>query len=57
MIYDSEEFIKALQKVIDEENLCVYPEKIDYDCCDCYWCRLDFLNKVRHELSITNKEE
>ena len=57
MIYDSEDFIVALQKVIDEENLCVYPEKQTYTCIDCYFCRLDFFNKVRQELAITNKEE
>ena len=57
MIHDSEEFIQALQKVIYEENLCVYVEGQNFDCCDCTLCREVFFNKVRHELAIKNKEE
>ena len=43
-----EKFIKELDK--DSKDLCVYPDKQNINCSDCYLCRVDFFNKVREEL-------
>ena len=43
-----EDFITDLDKA--SKDLCVYPDKQNIDCTDCYLCRVDFFNKVRAEL-------
>ena len=45
-----EELINYLDKYISQNELCVYPEKQTYDCCDCYLCRIDYFRKLRKEL-------
>lgn len=45
-----ENFISELDKIVTEQELCVYPDKQTFDCCDCYLCHMDFYNKVRDEL-------
>ena len=47
---DIEELIKYLDEYVQKYELCVYPEKQTFDCCDCYLCRVDYLNKIRKEL-------
>ena len=43
-----EEFIKNLDDL--SKDMCVYPDKMTYDCCDCYLCRKDFFEHVRADL-------
>lgn len=54
MVLTNEE-IEKLTEYLDEyvcrHELCVYPEKQTFDCCDCYLCRVDFKKKVSDELS------
>lgn len=45
-----ENIIHELDKIVTEQELCVYPDKQTFDCCDCYLCHVDFYNKVRYEL-------
>ncbi|QHJ84985.1 MAG: hypothetical protein [Bacteriophage sp.] len=45
-----EKFIADLDKTVTEKQLCVYPEKQEYDCCDCYLCHVDYYNHIRQEL-------
>lgn len=45
-----EELINYLNKYISQHELCVYPEKQTFDCCDCYLCRIDYFDKIRKEL-------
>lgn len=45
-----EDFIKALDYEVCSKELCVYPDKQTFECCDCYMCHVDFYNKVRDEL-------
>ena len=45
-----DELIIYLDKYISQHDLCVYPEKQTFDCCDCYLCRVDYLDKIRKEL-------
>lgn len=45
-----EELITELDKIVTDQELCVYPGKQTLDCCDCYLCHVDFYNKVRDEL-------
>lgn len=45
-----ENFISALDRIVTEQELCVYPDKQTLDCCDCYLCHVDFYNNVRDEL-------
>lgn len=43
-----EEFITYLDN--ESQNMCVYPDKCTFDCCDCYLCRCDYFNHIREEL-------
>ena len=43
-----EEFIRDLDE--QTKDMCVYPDKMTFDCCDCYLCRKDFIDHVREEL-------
>lgn len=43
-----EKFIKNLDDL--SKDMCVYPDKMTYDCCDCYLCRKDFFEHVRADL-------
>ena len=46
-----EVFVRELDEYVRKNELCVYPEKQTFDCCDCYLCRIDFKKKVSDELS------
>lgn len=41
-------FIENLDRA--SRDMCVYPDKMTLDCCDCYLCRKDFFDHVREEL-------
>lgn len=43
-----EEFIRCLDE--KTRDMCVCPDKMTFDCCDCYLCRKDFFEHVREEL-------
>ena len=45
-----EKLIEYLDEYVRQNELCVYPEKQTFDCCDCYMCRVDYFNKLRREL-------
>lgn len=45
-----EKLIEYLDEYVRQNELCVYPEKQTFDCCDCYMCRMDYFNKLRREL-------
>ena len=45
---DIEMFIEQLDK--NSRDMCVYPDRQTFDCCDCYLCRVDYFNKIREEL-------
>ena len=45
-------FVSKLDEYVRKNELCVYPEKQTFDCCDCYMCRVDYFNKLRRELKI-----
>lgn len=47
-----EEFIRELDKEVTEKELCVFPDKETFDCCDCYLCHVDYYNQIRRNLSI-----
>ena len=47
----TEEIEIELDEYVRLHELCVYPEKQTFDCCDCYLCRIDFKKKVSYELS------
>ena len=49
-IENIDKFIRTLDQIVTEQELCVYPNKQTLDCCDCYLCHVDFYNKVRDEL-------
>lgn len=40
-------FIAELDEYVRQYELCVYPDKQTFDCCDCTICRMDFYNKIR----------
>jgi hypothetical protein len=45
---DIEIFVEQLDK--KSRDMCVYPDRQTFDCCDCYLCRVDYFNKIREEL-------
>lgn len=45
-----EAFVRELDEYVCRHELCVYPEKQTFDCCDCYLCRIDYFDKLRREL-------
>lgn len=45
---DIEIFISQLDK--NSQDMCVYPDRQTFDCCDCCLCRVDYFNKIREEL-------
>lgn len=46
-----EKLISDLKEQVRKENLCVFPDKQTFDCCDCTLCQLDFFDKVRQRFS------
>ena len=41
-IEEIEELIRELYKEIAEKELCMFPYKESYNCCDCYLCHIDY---------------
>ena len=46
-----EVFMRKLDKYVCKNELCVYPEKQTFDCCDCYLCRVDYFDKIRKRIN------
>ena len=48
----NKEEIELFIKELDEQSrdMCVQPESQNFDCEDCYLCRVAFFNRVRKEL-------
>ena len=44
------DLIQSLDHYIIDNEICVFPEKQTFDCCDCYLCRTDYFDKIRKEL-------
>jgi len=45
---DIEDFICYLDA--DTREMCVNPDCMTFDCCDCYLCRVAFFNRAREDL-------
>ena len=50
-----EEFIKYLDDKY--QDYCVNPDNMNFNCCDCYLCHVDFFNKIREELKCYEEGE
>ena len=46
-----EVFMRKLDEYVCKNELCVYPEKQTFDCCDCYLCRVDYFDKIRKRIN------
>ncbi|MCQ5126567.1 hypothetical protein NE454_19355 [Blautia producta] len=45
---DIEDFIRYYDQ--KTRGMCVNPDCMTFDCCDCYLCRVAFFNQVRRDL-------
>lgn len=48
---DIDRIIQILEQYIIENNMCVFPDKQTFDCCDCTICRIDFFKHVIQDLT------
>lgn len=45
------DLIQSLDHYIIDNEICVFPEKQTFDCCDCTLCKDDFFKKIRNKLN------
>ena len=45
------DLIQSLDHYIIDNEICVFPEKQTFDCCDCTLCKDDFFKKIRNRLN------
>lgn len=48
-----EQLITQLDEYVRQNEMCVYPDGEDFDCCDCTNCRNTLYDNIRNELNVS----